>query len=94
MNTLAPVIRVEMTQPTHVVKLGANVGGHPSHWPACQVPEGTLVDLRLFIMDSESLGYLPEELAKAGVPEHYIKSAAESNPPGFVLIVAPDGGVS
>ena len=64
---------------SHVVTISGR------HWPAWVRPDGTLVDFRL-LDDSGALCYLPAKLPASGVPADLIAAAADSVPPGFVLL--------
>jgi hypothetical protein len=56
-----------------------------SSWPAFRVPEGLLVDFRLYNHDEHpALGFYPERLAEMGIDDDTILAAAENN--GFVLL--------
>jgi hypothetical protein len=60
-----------------------------AHFPAWKRQDGMLVDLRLFPKGSQStteMVYRPDELLSVGVPDNIVKAAAESMPPGFVLL--------
>lgn len=76
---------VDMTGYSHVAKFNGY------YWPAQQRVDGTLVDFRMFGDCGQVLGYYPDKLRRANVPEHLIQAAGESMPPGFVLLADPHG---
>jgi hypothetical protein len=59
-------------------------------WPAWPGAHGgTLIDFRLYgrgECGAEALGYYPDKLREAKVPEGLVEAAADSVPPGFVLL--------
>lgn len=85
---MSAAIKVAVGEHTHVAKFN----GH--YWPAVPRPEGLVVDFRMFDRGGQNLGYWPDQLRRARVPEHLVLAAGDSDPPGFVLIadaVAAEG---
>lgn len=57
-----------------------------THWPAFEQGGCMVVDLRMFGPGDE-LGYWPDKLSAAGVPEGLIEAAQMSQPQGFAPLV-------
>ena len=61
-----------------------------THWPAYRKENGTLVDMRILDPEDRSpmprLIFRPDALRQSGIPEALIKAAAQSNPPGLLLL--------
>lgn len=70
------------------------IGSRGDCWPAYRTDDGTVVDLRLFpkyapgAPDLDTLGWYPDRLPR-DLPPDLVASAAQSDPPGFVLLAGP-----
>ena len=83
----------EVSGPSTHVYRARTKDNRPSFWPARVVPEGTIVDLRMFgpadPADPGTLGFFPDKLLALGLDPRLVECAGTSEPAGFALVLPP-----